>query len=102
MEERTYHLHDGRSGAAITVRVKTGAKRTAIREIREDGTLLVDLEAAGVEAANRALVEYLAKILAVQKEQVEIIAGQSGSDKLVTITGLDRDMVDARILAQHR
>ena len=43
MSERKFHLHDGKVGAAITVRVTPRASKNEISEILDDGTIKVRL-----------------------------------------------------------
>ncbi len=99
--QRAFHLHNGRLGAAITVRVIPRASKNEIAEVQADGTIKIRLTAAPVEGqANKALIEYLAKILDVAKSKIEIVAGLSGRDKLITILDLDSDTVQEKILSQ--
>ena len=101
MKERDYHLHDGKMGAAITVRVTPRASRNEISEILEDGTIKIRLTTPqSEEKMNTALIAFLAEVLQVNPAQVEIVAGLSGNDKLVTILNLDRAVVQERILKQ--
>lgn len=99
MKDRDYHLHDGKSGAAITVRVTPRASRNEISEILDDGTVKIRLTSTQQEEkTNQALVAFLAEVLGVKSAQVEVVAGLSGNDKLVTITDLDANTVHDRIL----
>jgi uncharacterized protein (TIGR00251 family) len=99
MKEREFNLHDGKTGSAITVRITPRASRNEISEILGDGTIKVRLTASpGEEATNKALVAFLAQVLEVKQSQVEIVAGSTGVDKLVTITDLDKSEVQERIL----
>ncbi len=99
--QRAFHLHNGRRGAAITVRVIPKASRNEIAEVQADGTIKIRLTAAPVEGqANKALIEYLAEILDVAKSKIEIIAGHSGRDKLVSILDLDSETVEQKIRSQ--
>ncbi len=99
--QRAFHLHGGRLGAAITVRVIPRSSKNEIAEIQADGTIKIRLTAPPVEGqANKALIEFLADILDVAKSKIEIIAGLSGRDKLVTILDLDSDTVQEKILSQ--
>ena len=103
MKEREYHLHDGKSGAAITVRVVPNSAQTEIGEILEDGTVTVRLKAQASEAkVNAALLAFLAEVLQVRVDQLEIVAGMTGPDKLVTITDLDKNVVHNRIMQRVR
>lgn len=99
MKDREYHLHDGKSGSAITVRVTPRASRNEVSEILDDGTVKVRLVASsGEEKANQALLAFLAEVLEVSPSQLEIVAGSMGNDKLITITDLDKLTVQERIL----
>jgi uncharacterized protein (TIGR00251 family) len=99
MKEREFHLHDGKTGAAITVRVTPRSSRNEISEILSDGTIKIRLTAPpNEEQTNQALIDLLAKVLSVNPVQIEIIAGATGNDKLLTITDLDKGEVQERIL----
>jgi uncharacterized protein len=99
MPERKFHLHDGKMGAAIKVRVTPRSSKNEISEILDDGTVKIHLTAGLVESkTNQALIEFLAGVLQVQPAQIEIVAGESGKDKLVTISSLDSGTVQNRIL----
>lgn len=92
-------MHNGQTGAAITVRVTTRASKNQIQEILEDGTVKVRITSAPVEGqANETLLRYLAEILDVKLDQLEIVAGQTGRDKLITVLGVDSETVQERIL----
>lgn len=98
-EKRQFELHDSKYGAAITVRVTPKAKKNAIYQILDDGTIKIRLTAPPVEGqANKSLVAFLADILDVRPAQIEIVAGLAGKDKLISIVGLDAATVQARIL----
>jgi uncharacterized protein (TIGR00251 family) len=100
MKDRSFHLHDGKTGSAITVRVTPRSSRNEVSEILDDGTIKVRLTASSPdEKMNQALVNFLAQVLQVLPGQLEIVAGKSGNDKLITITDLDSNAVQERILA---
>jgi uncharacterized protein (TIGR00251 family) len=99
MAGRKYHLHDGKKGAALAIRVTPRASRNEIVEVLSDGTVRIRLTAPPVEGkANEALVEFLSKVLDVPASKIEIVAGVTGRDKLVSILDLDAESVHARIL----
>lgn len=94
-----HKLHNGRSGAALAVRVTPRASRNEIAEILSDGTVRVRLTAPPVEGqANDALIDFLAEVLEVPRVNIEIVAGDAGRDKLVSILDLDAETVHNRIL----
>ena len=95
---RKFKLHDGKSGAALTVRVTPRARRTEIAELLEDGTLRIRLTAPPVEGkANAALIEFLAEVLRTRKSRIEIVAGEKGLDKIVSITDMSAVEVQQRL-----
>jgi uncharacterized protein len=99
MESRSYHLHDGKKGAALAVRVTPRASKNEIVEILSDGTVKVHLTAPPVEGkANEALIKYLAKVLDVSQKQLEIVAGSSGRDKLISVIDVDAVTVHKKIM----
>jgi len=96
--KRTFR--NGITGSAITVRVSPRASRNEISEILEDGTIKIRLTAAPVDGqANSALIKLLADVLDIAPSQIEIVAGQSGKDKLITIVGLEAQTVTQKIMA---
>lgn len=101
MSPRKYHLHSGKGGAALAVRITPRASRNEISEILSDGTVKIRLTAPPVEGkANLALVDFLSDIIGVPPSQIEIVAGATGRDKLVSVLDMDAETLHKRIL-QH-
>jgi uncharacterized protein (TIGR00251 family) len=97
-KQRKFDLHHGKMGAAITVKVIPQSGRNEISEILKDGTIKVLLASKADESqANQDLIKYLAEVLQVAQKDLEIVAGVSGQDKLITILTLDPGMVQERI-----
>jgi hypothetical protein len=93
-------LHNGRRGAALAIRVTTRARRNEIVEVLSDGTVKIRLAAPAAEGkANQALVEFLAQVLGVSNSRIEIVAGQTGRDKLVSVLDMDAETVHEHILS---
>jgi uncharacterized protein len=100
MASRKFHLHDGKRGAALAVRVTPRASRNEITEIQSDGTVKVRLTALPVEGdANRALIAFMAEVLGVPPTKLDIVAGLSGKDKLISVLDMDMDEVHRRVVA---
>jgi uncharacterized protein YggU (UPF0235/DUF167 family) len=100
MSTRKYHLHDGRMGAALAVRVTPRASHNQVTEIMPDGTVKVRLTAPLAEGAgNNALVQFLSEVLGVAPNKIDIIAGLSGNDKLVSVLDIDKDEAHQRLVA---
>ena len=99
MDSRQFHLHDGKKGAALAVRVSSRARRNEIIEILNDGTVKIRITASPSDKkANQVLLEFLAEVLKIPPSKMEIVAGTTGRDKLVTILDLDANTVQERIL----
>jgi uncharacterized protein len=97
--ERNFKMHNGKSGAAITVRVTPRMAKNEITEIMDDGTIKIRITASPVEGkANQHLVEYLADILNTNPSKIEIISGLTGRDKIITILEQTPEEVQQKIL----
>jgi uncharacterized protein (TIGR00251 family) len=98
--ERKFKLHDGKKGAAIAVRVTPRASRNEITEIMNDGTIKIRLTASPVEGkANEALIAYLSKLLDLNVTKLEIVAGLTGREKLITIMDMTPEEVHQKIIS---
>jgi uncharacterized protein len=98
-EKRRYHLHDGKIGSAISVRITPRSSRNEIQEILDDGTVKIRITASPVEGqANQALLEFLSSILGVSKSRLEIVAGQTGREKIITVEEMSSQDVQRKIL----
>jgi uncharacterized protein YggU (UPF0235/DUF167 family) len=95
---REFRITDAKGGAAFTVRCVTRAERTEAVSIQDD-LLKVRLQAspAGAPEANAELLEFLAHILKVSPNALEIVAGQDGRDKLVSIEGITTQYLEDRL-----
>ncbi len=101
MAGRKFHLHSGKKGAAVAIRVTPRASRNEISEILSDGTIKIRLTAPPVEGkANAELINFLSEVLDIPRSSLEIVAGDTGRDKLVSVLDLDAETVHNRIL-QH-
>ncbi|MDO9301222.1 MAG: DUF167 domain-containing protein, partial [Anaerolineales bacterium] len=48
---------------------------------------------------NTELLSYLAEVLGVPKSRVEVVAGENGRDKLVSVMDMDVETAQQRVLA---
>jgi uncharacterized protein (TIGR00251 family) len=73
----------------VTIRIYVAPRSSASKVIGEhNGALKVALTAPPVEgAANKALVELLAKLLGVPKSAVTIVSGETSRNKTVRVEG---------------
>ncbi|MEQ8671718.1 MAG: DUF167 domain-containing protein [Aggregatilineales bacterium] len=97
--DRKFEITDAKGGAAFTVRVTTRAVDTEMVGLQEDGSLKIRLKAspAGDPSANKELIEFIASKLQVSIASVEIVAGESGRDKLVTVEGISTYDVETKL-----
>ena len=101
MPSRKFHMHDGKKGAAVAVRVTPRASRNEIVEILSDDTVKVHITAPPVEGvANEALLKFLAEVLDVPKSRLDIVAGATGRDKIISVIDMDAQTLHAKIVKQ--
>jgi uncharacterized protein (TIGR00251 family) len=99
MTQRNYQLHDGKKGAAIAVRVTPRATKNQIVGALHDGTVKIHIAAAPSEGqTNEKLIEFLSSILGVPKDRIEVVAGGTGSDKLVSVLDIDSETLHRKIV----
>lgn len=100
MMKKTIQLQPAGKGTALAIQVVTRANRTELAEVLEDGTLRIRLNAPPVDGkANRALIDFLAGILQVRESDIEIVAGEHSRKKIVSITGIEPELVE-KIIAK--
>ena len=92
-------MKNGKYGTALSIRVIPGAKRNEFAGINDDGTIKIRLTAPPVDGkANSALIDFLSKILDVPRSAIDIVAGENRRDKLISVVGIDPEIVERRIL----
>jgi hypothetical protein len=97
---RKYELHSGQRGSALAVRITPRASRNQIAGVLDDGTIKVYLVSDPSEdELNTELLGYLAEVLGVPKSRVEVVAGENGRDKLVSVMDMDVETAQQRVLA---
>ena len=100
MSDRKYNLHDGKKGAALAVRVTPRASRNEVVEVLDDGTIKVRIAAQPADdEANSALLDFMSEILGVPKSRLDIVAGLTGRDKLISVVDMDAETAHQRIVA---
>ena len=70
----------------LSIRVHPHAKKTALTDILEDGSLKISVRAAADDGeANKALVKFLSELFEVQSSQISILRGMSSRSKTIRI-----------------
>jgi hypothetical protein len=99
MDKSSARFLNNTKGATLVIRVTPRARKNQVAQIMADGTIKITLTAPPVEGkANIALAKFLAEILQVPISSIEIIAGASGRSKLVSISGLNAEVANQRIV----
>ena len=101
MDKRKIHLHNGKKGVALAIRVTPRAEKNEIAEVLNDGTIRIRLASSPDQVElNKTLTDYLAELMGVINAKIEVVAGKKGRDKLVSILDVDQEMVHQKILSQ--
>jgi len=96
---RKFVLHDGKRGSALAVRITPRAEKNQILGMLNDGTIKVQLAGdPGQDQSNVDLIIFLAEILGVPASKLEVVAGETGRDKLVSILDMDVKTAHERVL----
>ena len=94
---------NGRIGAALPVRVIPRATKNEIVEILSEQTVKIRLVASPADnETNQELISFLAGLLGLPKSSLEIVAGESGRDKLVSILDITSQDLNQKILQSLR
>jgi uncharacterized protein len=90
-------LKSDSNGVSLLVKVQPRAAMNQIVGIMGD-TLRVRITAPPVDdAANRALIRFLADVLDCSARQIEVIRGRTSRQKLIRIVGLSLERVQDRL-----
>ncbi|MFN8401080.1 MAG: DUF167 domain-containing protein [Anaerolineales bacterium] len=97
---REYVLHDGKRGSALALRITPRADRNKVDGVLSDGTVKVQLAVDPDDKnLNSELLAFLAEVLGVPRTRVEVVAGENGRDKLISVLDMDVETAHQRITA---
>jgi uncharacterized protein (TIGR00251 family) len=87
------------AGVILPVRAQAGASKNGIRG-EQNGMLKVSVtQVAEKGKANKALAETIAKGLGLKKSQVELLSGETQSQKKFLVLGVSLEELRARVNA---
>ncbi len=96
---REFRITDAQHGAAFTVRVVTRADNVEIVGLQDDGVLKIRLTESPAEGrANAQLIAFLADVLEVPPEQIEIVAGADKPNKIISVKNVTPAWVEEHLL----
>ncbi|HBR17689.1 MAG: YggU family protein [Deltaproteobacteria bacterium RIFCSPLOWO2_12_FULL_43_16] len=92
-------LTEGKDGIVLKLYIQPRASKNEIAGIHDNSALKIRLTSPPVDgAANSACIKFLAAILGIRKNQIEITVGQKSRVKLVQITGRLLEEVENSLL----
>lgn len=97
MVGRNFTFHDGEKGAALAIRVKMSRGKSCFSKVLKDGTVVIELE-HGKGEINTRLMEFLSSELAIPIKRIQIVAGEDGNKKLISIIEMKPKEIQKTIL----
>lgn len=96
---RDHVFTDGQFGAALKVKVTPRGAQNQITEVRDGTVHVLYTGAAEDRNANTVVIQLLSEKLGVPANQFDIVAGDTSSQKLVSVLGIRATEVEARLTA---
>jgi uncharacterized protein (TIGR00251 family) len=91
MNNSTLQIRETDSGLEIRIYVQPRAKRSEVSGVH-DGALKIKVTAPPVEdAANRAVMEFMASLLHIPKSKLRILSGSRSRQKTLLAEGVSSD-----------
>jgi uncharacterized protein (TIGR00251 family) len=84
-------------GVILAVRASPGARRDEIRGEHDGAIKVAGTQAPEKGKANKAIIELLAKNLKIKRSQIELLSGETTSQKRLLIRGLTADEIVLRL-----
>jgi uncharacterized protein YggU (UPF0235/DUF167 family) len=94
---RNFNFHDGEKGSALAVRITKRKGKQRIKKILKDGTVVINLSEK-TKDINQELIKFLSKKLDIPQRQFDIIAGEEGNEKLLSILDVDSEEIQELVL----
>ena len=97
-EPGEYGIEPAPSGVTIKVYVSPRATANKVAGAH-NGAVKIALTAPPVDgAANKALVEFLARMLGVPKGSVRLLSGETSRNKVVRVEGIDAQVAISKLV----
>lgn len=90
-------LREGNEGITIKIRARPKSRSNSIRGVRGDA-LLVSVTAPPEKGkANKAIIDLLARHLKLPKSSIELLSGETHSEKIFRIYGITRSQFEKAV-----
>lgn len=97
MVGRQFEFHDGEKGAALAIRVTHTKGASSFSKVHKDGTVVIQLQ-QGEGTVNSRLIDFISRELNIHKKRLQIIAGEDGFNKLISIVDMKPMEIQRKIL----
>lgn len=97
MISRRYEFHDGEKGTALAVRIKLGRGDSNFFKVLKDGTVVIRLKQGNSEV-NTQLIDFISREFKIPKKSIQVIAGENGNNKLISIVDMKPKQIQKLIL----
>lgn len=98
MREIEFKITKAEEGAAFAVHVVPKSKKNEVVGKHGDALKIHLTSRSAGGTANETLLKFLAEKLEVERDKVEVAAGQSSTEKMVIVVGLTPVTVEERLL----
>ncbi len=85
------------AGVVLPVKAQPGARVNAVRGEQNGALKVAVTQVAEKGKANKAIVEVLCRALDLRKSQIELLAGETSSEKRFVVRDVTLDELSARI-----
>lgn len=93
---------DGQAGSAIAAHIKLNAQKDRISRIDRDGVVVIQLTAKTTNEIAAALAGFIAGLLKVSMDRVDVVGKADSPDRLVTVTGMSATELQQQIMDAAR
>ena len=97
MVGKEYKFHDGEKGTALAIRVMYGSGQSSFVKVRKDGTVVIKL-GPGEGDLNARLLAFVSQELGIPKTRIQVLAGNDGNNKLISILDMKPKLIQKKIL----
>jgi len=94
------HHEPHSAGVVLPVRAHAGARRNALKGIHAGALQVMVTQAPEKGKANKAIIELLADKLGLRKNQLELLAGATSSQKKFLVREITAEELERRIADQ--